>query len=166
MLERDDVGMPDDTRDWRREAACVGTDPELFFPTAETGPIREAEVLRAKRVCAGCPVRTACLDWALDNLAHGVAGGCTPAERSRMRQKRLRPIEPGAKRLVEIRGLSIARRGELAAAGRRALTAGASRTLVMQAFGVTRRTVDRWAASLGSEGAERAESRSVAGGAR
>ncbi len=30
MLERDDVGMPDDTRDWRREALCVGTDPELF----------------------------------------------------------------------------------------------------------------------------------------
>ncbi|MCE0763365.1 helix-turn-helix domain-containing protein [Pseudonocardia kujensis] len=34
------------------------------------------------------------------------------------------------------------------AAGRRALAAGTSRARVAQQFGVSRRTVDRWAAAL------------------
>jgi WhiB family redox-sensing transcriptional regulator len=67
--------------EWLRRAACVGEDPELFFPVGTTGPALD-EVAAAKRVCAGCPVRRECLNWALDNgqLA-GVWGGMSEEER-------------------------------------------------------------------------------------
>ncbi|MFF5360479.1 WhiB family transcriptional regulator [Streptomyces scabiei] len=67
--------------EWLRRAACVGEDPELFFPVGTTGPALD-EVAAAKRVCAGCPVRRECLDWALGNgqLA-GVWGGMSEEER-------------------------------------------------------------------------------------
>ena len=49
----------------------------MFFP--ETG----GSVREAKRVCAGCPVRGDCLEYALDrgDIAYGVLGGLTPRER-------------------------------------------------------------------------------------
>ena len=57
---------------WRERAACRSVDPELFFPAAEAGPVYAAQVAAAKRVCAGCPVRAACLAEALaaDALWH------------------------------------------------------------------------------------------------
>ncbi|MFI2077013.1 WhiB family transcriptional regulator [Streptomyces triculaminicus] len=63
-------------------AACVGEDPELFF---EGEP---AAVGMAKRVCAVCPVRTACLDRALVNgERYGVFGGLTADERRSLLRK-------------------------------------------------------------------------------
>jgi WhiB family redox-sensing transcriptional regulator len=50
---------------WRDQAACLDEDPELFFPVGSTGPALE-QTERAKAVCADCPVRAACLDWALE----------------------------------------------------------------------------------------------------
>jgi hypothetical protein len=35
-------------RDWRAQAGCVGTNPELFFPVAEAGPVLDAQVAAAK----------------------------------------------------------------------------------------------------------------------
>jgi hypothetical protein len=66
---------------WLAEAACRETDPEMFFPTAESGPARTTQTAAAKRVCAGCPVRARCLAWATDDLAYGVAGGLDATER-------------------------------------------------------------------------------------
>ncbi len=62
---------------WRDEATCREVDAELFFP--EVGENATA----ARRVCAACPVRTACLADALDrrDVAYGIRGGMTPAER-------------------------------------------------------------------------------------
>lgn len=67
--------------EWTDQAACRDHDPELFFPVSETGPgARQAE--RAKAVCATCPVRQQCLDFAVSNgLGHGIFGGMTPSER-------------------------------------------------------------------------------------
>ncbi|MFF1444184.1 WhiB family transcriptional regulator [Streptomyces sp. NPDC058295] len=66
-------------RDWRSYATCRETDPELFFAI---GPRSARETAQAKRVCGGCPVRTACLEWALDTgQSHGVWGGLDEAER-------------------------------------------------------------------------------------
>ncbi|WP_446677701.1 WhiB family transcriptional regulator, partial [Streptomyces galbus] len=48
---------------WLTEAACVGEDPELFFPVGSTGPALE-DVAAAKRVCARCPVIADCLAYA------------------------------------------------------------------------------------------------------
>ena len=61
---------------WRDEALCRQTDPEIFFP--DKGQTATA----AKRVCAACPVRTACLTDAIPQREpHGVRGGMNPNER-------------------------------------------------------------------------------------
>lgn len=76
--------------DWRGYAACRRADPRLFFPV---GDDLEALVQteRAKRVCGGCPVRAACLDWALATGRElGVWGGTAAGERRAMRAARLR----------------------------------------------------------------------------
>jgi hypothetical protein len=73
---------------WLVEAACREVDPEVFFPTAESGPAHTAQAAAAKRVCAGCPVRARCLAWATDHLAYGVAGGLDAGERRARRQVR------------------------------------------------------------------------------
>jgi len=69
------------TTDWRHRAACRDEDPELFFPISEMGP-GARQLDEAKAVCARCPVRTQCLNYAVDNgLDHGVFGGTTERER-------------------------------------------------------------------------------------
>lgn len=70
---------------WRDAAACLGADPEMFFPVGSSGPA-EAEVLDAKRVCGQCPVSVPCLRWALSHgVTAGVWGGTTEEERRRLR---------------------------------------------------------------------------------
>lgn len=78
--------------DWRQRAACRDEDPELFFPVSDTGPgARQAD--QAKAVCARCPVRERCLDYALDTgLDHGIFGGTTEAERRELRRARTYPL--------------------------------------------------------------------------
>lgn len=65
--------------DWTEHAVCAQVDPELWFPE-KGGSTREA-----KKICAGCPVRTQCLDYA---LAHGerfgIYGGHSERERREM----------------------------------------------------------------------------------
>ncbi|WP_129838016.1 WhiB family transcriptional regulator [Streptomyces sp. RFCAC02] len=67
---------------WQPRGLCHGMDPadadELFFPT----PRAHAQITEAKATCGRCPVRQACLDYALDNdLRHGIWGGLTETER-------------------------------------------------------------------------------------
>lgn len=73
--------------DWLEGAACDGMDPELFFPSK--GPTAPQQVREAKAVCATCPVRLACLEYALSVPEHwGVWGGTTEKERQRIRARR------------------------------------------------------------------------------
>ncbi|MGW6273958.1 WhiB family transcriptional regulator [Streptomyces sp. NPDC055060] len=79
---------------WRQHAACAEEDPELFFPVSSLGPGAN-QTQRAKQVCAGCPVRTECLHWALETRQQaGVWGGTDEKERAAMlrRLKSLRPV--------------------------------------------------------------------------
>ena len=73
---------------WKEKAACRGMDPEIFFVE------RGGDVRPARAVCAGCPVRAECLEYALDELGTaydcGLWAGTTPRERQRMRQERKR----------------------------------------------------------------------------
>ena len=66
---------------WQTDALCAQTDPEAFFPE-KGGSTRDA-----KRVCAACPVRDECLDYA---MAHdekfGIWGGLSERERRRLRR--------------------------------------------------------------------------------
>lgn len=69
---------------WQENAACRDEDPELFFPVSEMGP-GARQVEQAKAVCARCPVRAACLQYALDaGLDHGIFGGTTDGERRKL----------------------------------------------------------------------------------
>jgi WhiB family redox-sensing transcriptional regulator len=63
---------------WVDEAACADADPDLFFPTKKDAPAREA-----KAVCAACPVRQPCKDYAVRSpmILAGVWGGTTESER-------------------------------------------------------------------------------------
>jgi WhiB family redox-sensing transcriptional regulator len=43
----------------------------------------------ARRICADCPVRQSCLEYALANrIDHGVWGGCSERERRRILKRR------------------------------------------------------------------------------
>jgi hypothetical protein len=65
--------------DWRVDARCAQTDPEIFYPD------KGGNTNDAKRVCAGCPVRANCLEYALDrDERYGVWGGLSRKERERL----------------------------------------------------------------------------------
>src|SRR6185437_12779087 len=51
---------------WQDAAACRGTDVVLFFgPDGERQPERDIRERKAKALCASCPVRNECLDYAI-----------------------------------------------------------------------------------------------------
>lgn len=67
---------------WREDAACRGVDTDVFFP------VTEEEAGPAKTVCASCPVREECLEFALQTRQEdGVWGGLTETERRRLRRR-------------------------------------------------------------------------------
>ncbi len=75
--------------DWRCNAACRDTDPDLFFPVGSTGLALE-QIESAKVVCETCASRPACLEFALvTNQDSGVWGGASEEERRQMRRLRL-----------------------------------------------------------------------------
>jgi WhiB family transcriptional regulator, redox-sensing transcriptional regulator len=71
---------------WRDDAACLHTDPDLFFPVGPAGPALD-QVDEAKRICQTCPVQKQCLARALElGAASGVWGGTTEDQRRAMRK--------------------------------------------------------------------------------
>ena len=74
-----------DDASWMFDARCRGVDPAEFFPSDGTG----VEV--AQRMCAQCPVRAECLEYALlHRIAQGVWGGASERERRRILRARRR----------------------------------------------------------------------------
>lgn len=134
-------------RDWRALGACRFSDPEAFFPVAENGPEHDQAVAAAKRICSDCPVRAECAAWAIEALPHGVAGGMTAAERHHARHNQP-PLTTTACRnsTTSIRAVASRTRSRRIEDGQAALAHGVARAEVAIEFGVSRRTVDRWAA--------------------
>jgi WhiB family transcriptional regulator, redox-sensing transcriptional regulator len=65
--------------DWYRDAACRGHDVELFYSE------EREDVLRALRICGGCPVRDACREQAMaEREFFGVWGGMPGQYRRRL----------------------------------------------------------------------------------
>ena len=64
---------------WRARALCrTAPNRDVFFPRRGENLATEA----ARAVCAGCPVREPCLNYALDhNIKNGVWGGTSERER-------------------------------------------------------------------------------------
>lgn len=75
-----------DNKGWRDDAACRHTNAELFFPAGSTGDAVD-QIDAAKAVCMTCPVRAACLQFALEsNQESGIWGGKDEDERRRLRR--------------------------------------------------------------------------------
>lgn len=73
--------MPyEDDNDWYDDAACQGLGWTEFF---------DGEGSVGRRICATCPVRLRCLQFAINNaVTTGIWGGMTPLERRRSRLPR------------------------------------------------------------------------------
>ena len=86
---------------WQDDAACLNAqDPETFFPSGTTGDA-VYQIRAAKAVCATCPVRSLCLEFALSSRQDfGVWGGLTEDERRSLRRSRQRAARRLAKSLV------------------------------------------------------------------
>jgi len=70
---------------WRQMARCRGVDPEVFYPVSDDDDAAD----EAKSICALCPVREACLEYALSTREkNGVWGGLTERERRRVLRRR------------------------------------------------------------------------------
>ena len=68
---------------WMDDGLCRDLDPGMFFPSDGAG------VDVARRICGECPVRGACLEFALRNrIDHGVWGGASERERRRILRSR------------------------------------------------------------------------------
>jgi WhiB family transcriptional regulator, redox-sensing transcriptional regulator len=69
---------------WMSYGACLGEDPELFFPIAATGTPRD-QMTAAKAVCGRCSVQGQCLSYAVSTAQDGIWGGTTGDERRALR---------------------------------------------------------------------------------
>lgn len=86
---------------WHDDAACrrlPGIDPSWFHtPAGASDEIdvdeRREATIAAVAVCSLCTVRDECLAWALEHREHGIWGGTTDRERTRMRATPTRPVE-------------------------------------------------------------------------
>ena len=66
---------------WMAEGACLDHHPELWY--SDRGDAANA----AKQICASCPVKALCLQWAIETSEpDGIWGGRTFKERSNLRR--------------------------------------------------------------------------------
>lgn len=74
---------------WQEEGLCRNADPLLFFhPQNERGSSRVRRDQSAKRVCASCPVRLECADYAIRaREPYGVWGGLSEEDRENIYRK-------------------------------------------------------------------------------
>jgi WhiB family redox-sensing transcriptional regulator len=81
---------------WMTDGNCATQPPEFFFPSDGVG------VEAAKKVCADCPVKEPCLEYAIRNrIDHGVWGGASERQRRRLikeRRARKRVKQPSPER--------------------------------------------------------------------
>ena len=71
---------------WQDQSACGGEDTNLWYPEKGQSPSKKAIGL-----CYSCPVKEACLEYAIENEERfGIWGGLTPNERKKIVNERLR----------------------------------------------------------------------------
>jgi WhiB family redox-sensing transcriptional regulator len=74
---------------WQDRAACIGEPQDLFFPA---GLDKDDTERQAKKVCARCPVRFECREYAIsegiNGAGTGIWGGMMPDERRRLIRRR------------------------------------------------------------------------------
>jgi WhiB family transcriptional regulator, redox-sensing transcriptional regulator len=69
--------------EWMTRGKCRLSARSIFFPRDGVG------VSEAQNICDECPVSQECLEYALENrIRHGVWGGCSERERTRILRDR------------------------------------------------------------------------------
>lgn len=69
--------------EWMAEGKCREVPPSVFFPSDGVG------VDAARKICAECPVKAPCLEYAVvHRIDHGVWGGASERERRRIARRR------------------------------------------------------------------------------
>ena len=78
------LNRPFNPASWTKDAACKDADPAIFF--VERGESTE----RAKAICATCPVKQECLDYAIEfNERVGIWGGMSDKQiRAEIRRRK------------------------------------------------------------------------------
>jgi WhiB family transcriptional regulator, redox-sensing transcriptional regulator len=72
---------------WMARGLCQYEPPSTFFPSDGVG------VEHAKKICAECPVKEPCLEYALEQrIDHGVWGGTSERQRRRILKARKVPM--------------------------------------------------------------------------
>lgn len=85
---------------WRAASACLRADPDLFFPISSAGRAI-IQITKAKAICARCPVRHQCLEFARANEPlYGIWGGTTLEERERVRRREQRTARASGRAAV------------------------------------------------------------------
>lgn len=80
---------------WQDRARCNGLDTNCFYPAAESrhdAAASKAVITRARKICRPCPVRMACLAYALQvppGADWGVWGGTSRFQRAEIRAGRM-----------------------------------------------------------------------------
>jgi len=76
--------------EWQNQGECRKHDPEIFFLESHLrGPEKQKKILKAKQICAPCPVRNQCLEHALSTPEYyGVWGGFSEEERGNILKRR------------------------------------------------------------------------------
>ena len=139
-----------DAEGWRQHAACSGLDPSLFFAEGTTEMVKH-HTEAAKQVCAACPVRRACLSFAVaTNQQFGLWGGHDPVARRSLRRTwraalRNRPdladdLDPGALLLLNVTSVTAGdrRHSKLISSTTRHSVAGVVPPVSLQSLVLTR----------------------------
>jgi WhiB family redox-sensing transcriptional regulator len=120
---------------WREQAVCRGTDLDVFYPERgqTAGP--------ARQVCAACPVRQPCLEYALSNrITSGIWGGLTERERRPLQSAWVQEAQRDRDRAVLAAG-----------------AAGYTTAAIGRSFGLSRTSVTRIVNQGGRSGLDGAE---------
>ena len=62
---------------------CAGVDSAVFFPE----PAHRSSYNQAKALCADCPLKSTCFEWAMENDEAGFWGGTSHNERRKLAGK-------------------------------------------------------------------------------
>ena len=73
------------TDNWQSRGNCCGMDPNIFYPV-RGGTNQHSDPARA--ICATCPVKGECLEYAIHNEFVGIWGGTSEKQRRQIRRDR------------------------------------------------------------------------------
>lgn len=68
--------------EWMYQAACAEVGGDLWYPEKGSNGV---VIDRVRAICAACPVKSQCLDYAMSNVEiWGIFGGLTYKERQKL----------------------------------------------------------------------------------